>query len=139
MKINFLIADEIRPEASSKQAVLGLYADNLIVLEPLSIKEKESNFPKGIERLAFLINVSDIEGKHKYKGQIIDPKGNLHGPEVDFGESELAKYTSRTIVLEAKPFLIVEKGTYNFVLTIDDTKHILPFTIIDREVINAAQ
>lgn len=138
MKINYLIADEIRPEASSKQTVLGLFADHLIVLDiPTQLPAGE--LPKGIERLAFLINVSNIEGKHKYKGQIFDPEGNPHGPEIDFGESELAKNTSRTMVVEAKPFLIKVKGTYNFVLTVDDTKYPLPFTIIDRAQITPAK
>lgn len=144
MQIIFLVADEIRPEASSKQTILGLYPDNTIVLEqrpklPASAEKWPEGVPDGIERLAFLVNISEIEGVHSYKGQILDPEGNPHGPEISFGESILAQYTSRTLVIEAKPFIIKGKGKYHFVLSIDEERHSLPFTIIERAVINSAK
>lgn len=144
MKINFLIADEIRPEAGSKQTVLGLYADQTIILEPNpsptpSLPPLPENFvvTSGIERLAFLINVSEIEGKHSFKGQIIDPSKNPHGSEMVFGEFEIAPKMSRTFVIEAKPFQVKETGTYRFILTVDDKEYELPFNIIERDSIDS--
>lgn len=133
MKINFLIADEIRPEMGGKQTVLGLYADGIIMLgTPPQLDTSAPEAPEGIERLAFLMNISDVpEGKHKYKGQIIDPSGNPHGPEISFGEEETPKGKSRTIVVETKPFLIKGKGTYHFNLYFDDVLYSFPFGLIE--------
>lgn len=134
MKINFFLADEFRPEIAGKQTVLGLYADNTILLEhQAQLETPELKLPSGIDRLAFLVNISDApEGLHSLKAQIIGPSGIPHGPEVPFGESEILKGTSRAIILEAKPFLIQEKGTYHFNFYVDDILYSFPFSIIDR-------
>lgn len=134
MKVNFLVADEFRTELSGKQMVLGLYADGIILLEPAShIETSIPNLPEGIDRLAFLINISDApEMKHNYKGQIIDPSGNPHGSEIPFGEFEIAKNTSRSFIAETKPFLFHGKGTYHFNFYVDDVLYSFPFSLIDK-------
>ena len=134
MKINFLIADEVRPESSGKQTILGLYADNNIVLEgALRPSDVPQDLPDGIDRLAFLVCVYDAPNeKHSFKAQITDPSGANHGPEISFGETVFGVNISRTIVLEAKPFVIPSKGVYHFNLYVDDTIHTFPFSIIDR-------
>jgi hypothetical protein len=135
MKINFLIADEIRPELTGKQTVLGLYPDHTIVLEKTQIPDNDvSNIPEVIERLAILVNISEApEGDElKLKGQLVAPSGNPHGEKIDFGTMSIEKGASRTIVLEAKPFVISEKGTYHFNLIVNDDIFQFPFKVIDR-------
>lgn len=135
MKINFVIADEIRQEIGGKQTILGLYADGTIMLEATEeLNTSTTEVPRGIERLAFLVNVSDIsEEKHRYKGQIICPSGLPYGEEISFGEVIIPKGKSRTIILETKPFLIKEKGTYHFNFFVDDVLYPFPFNLIERE------
>lgn len=133
MKIKFLVADEFRAEAGGKQMALGLYADDIIMLE-FRPEISVTGLPEGIDRLAFLINVSDVpEAKHIYKVQIIDPSGKLHGPEISLGEHTIAKGTSRSFVIEAKPFLLQGEGTYQLNFFIDNAIHPFLFDLIERE------
>lgn len=139
MKINFFIADEIRPESSGKQTILGLFADNTIVIESQNPPPIiAANLPTGIDRLAFMINVSDSpDEKHSYKAKIIDPSGKNHGPEMQFGETVLGMNSSRTIIVEAKPFIFSGKGTYYFNFYVDGNLHSFPFKVVDREEVKA--
>lgn len=139
MKINFIVADEFRPEAGGKHMALGLYADSVIMLEPNPQSTTPTlELPEGIDRLAFLINVSDApEEKHNYKAQIIDPSGQPHGKEIALGEFLVAKGTSRSFIIEAKPFLIHGKGTYQLNFHVDDLVHSFQFSIIERGQVNS--
>jgi len=133
VKINFLVADEFRPEAGGKQMALGLYADSVIILEPRP-EVSAPGLPEGIDRLAFLINVSDApEVKHSYKAQIIDPSGKPHGQEIPLGEHTILKGTSRSFVIEVKPFLIQGEGTYQLNFFINDAIHPFLFNLVERE------
>lgn len=134
MKINFILAEEFRAEMGGKQTVLGLYPDSTILLESRAeLKPSDLELPEGIERLAFLFNISDAsQGTHKFKGQIIDPSGNPHGPEMPLGEAEILKGTSRSLIIETKPFLLKGKGTYQFNFYVDDVLYSFPFHILDR-------
>ena len=134
MNIFFLIADEIRQEVGGKQTVLGLYADKAILLEGKDNQQDlPPGIPEGIDRLAFLINVSEAsEGAHVCVAQIIDPSGQPHGPEIPLGEFTTEVGISRTLVLEAKPFIPSGKGTYSFDFSIDGNRHSFPFKIIDK-------
>lgn len=133
MKINIFIADEFRSEANGKQMALGLYPDDNIVLEQRPQKDNQADLPEGIDRLSFLINISDIpEKKHIYKAQIIDPSGKPHGKEIALGEFETAKGTSRNFIIEAMPFLLSGKGTYQLNFYVDDEVNTFPFRFIEK-------
>jgi hypothetical protein len=135
MKINFLIADEVRPEASGKQTILGLYPDQTIVIEEIQALGTDiEELPVAIDRLNILINISDISaGEHELKGQIVEPSGAPHGDKIDFGKISIEKGLSRSFVLALKPFIIKEMGTYNFNLYVDDELHQFSFNIIDKQ------
>lgn len=134
MKINFFLADEFRAEVGGKQTALGLYADNKILIEPrVELKSSDSELPEGIDRLAFLLNISEAsQGMHKFRGQIVDPLGKPHGPEMLLGDGEVLKGTSRSFIIEAKPFLLKGKGTYMLNFYVDEDLQSFPFHIIDR-------
>lgn len=134
MKLNFFVADEIRPELNGKLTALGMFADNTVVLESQNAMDsKKSGIPAGFDRLAFVVNISDAQGeKHSFKGQIVDPTGKNHGPEIPLGENVFGRNSSRTIIVEAKPFVMNGTGTYYFNFYVDDVLHPFPFNIIDR-------
>lgn len=134
MKLNFFVADEIRPELNGKLTALGLFADNTVVLESQNETDtKKAGLPAGFDRLAFVVNISDAPGeKHSFKGQIVDPTGKNHGPEMLFGETVFGKNSSRTIVIEAKPFVLNGTGTYYLNFYVDDVPHLFSFNIINR-------
>lgn len=134
MKINIFVADEFRSEANGKQMALGLYPDDVIMLNPKPQEVSQADLPEGIDRLSFLINISDVpEKKHIFKAQIIDPSGKPHGKEIALGEFETAKGTSRNFIIEARPFLLSGKGTYQLNFYVDDEVNAFPFSLIERD------
>ncbi len=133
MKINFLIADEIRPEANGKQTVLGLYADSTIILEKSPAQPNPSDeIQRGIERLAILFNVADIDEKnHNYLAELISPKGTTNGAPINLGQAKVNKGASRTMVIEMKPFLFEDFGTYILRLHIDNKHYDFPIHLVE--------
>ena len=127
MKLKFLIADEVRAELSGKQTVIGLYADDVLVVNDV---ERPSEVPFAIDRLSFLVNISDVSvGVHNYKAQILNPAGVKLGQEIPMGESQIEKGKSHTLVLEAKPFVLDGEGIYRLDLYIDNVPHSFPFEV----------
>jgi hypothetical protein len=131
MKLKLLVADEIRPEATGKQTVLGLFADDVVVAQPpAQVPEVSADVPSGIERLAFLINVSDLPaGTYRVAASLLDPSGEPYGEiHVDHGITVDAG-KSHTFVVEAKPFILRGFGIYQWTILIGDTEARLPFEI----------
>jgi hypothetical protein len=132
MKFNFLIADEIRAEISGKQTVLGLYPDNTLLLENHSNTAAPGQ-PEAIERLTVLINISEAPGEHNVRGWFVDPSGNPAGEQIEFGRLPMVEDKSCSLVIQAKPFIISEIGTYHFNLYVNDVLYQFPFNIKRRE------
>lgn len=134
MNIKFFLAEEFRSEVGGKQTALGLYPDNTILLGPRTeLKPSDKELPEGIKRMSFLLNISEAsQGVHKFKGQIIDPSDNPHGPEIPLGDGDILKGTSRSFIIEASPFLVKGKGMYQLNFYVDDDLHIFPFYILDQ-------
>lgn len=130
MKIKFLMAEEIRPEINGKSSVLGLFPDDIIVVQANRPEGISPEIPDGIERLSFLLNVSDLpEGSHFFKGNITDPSGAAYNPLGSLGEETIKKGFSRSIVVEVKPFIVKQKGIYHFNLYVDDLLTTFPFEV----------
>lgn len=124
------MAEEIRPELSGKSTVLGLFPDDVLVMQGNRPEGASPEVPDGLERLTFLLNVSDIsEGVHHFKGNITEPSGASYNPVSPLGEETIMKGLSRSIVVEIKPFIIKSKGVYHFNLYVDDVLTSFPFEI----------
>lgn len=130
MKIKFLVAEEIRPELGGKLTILGLFPDDVLVSNSNRPEETPAEIPDGFDRLAFLVSVSDLpEGIHKFKGNITNPAGEPYHSETSFGDGAIEKGTSRSIVVDTKPFIIKGKGVYHFNIYVDDSLYSFPFEI----------
>lgn len=131
MKLTLLLADEVRAEATGKQTVLGLFADNVILLKiPRTPIEISEDIPPGIERLSFLVNVSKLpEGQYTFKGQFIDPSGDAMGEELPLDSILIREGMSHTMVIETKPFIIKGGGEYNLAIWVNNEENRLPFEI----------
>lgn len=124
------MAEEVRPEMSGKSTVLGLFPDDVIVMQGNRPEDAPAELPDGLERLSFFINVSDIaEGHHSFKGNITDPSGAPYNSVSPLGEETIKKGLSRSIIVEIKPFIIKGKGIYHFNLYVDDLLTTHPFEI----------
>lgn len=131
MKAKFLIAEEVRPEANNKISILGLYAGDIVVMHkkerPQGVPE---GTPEGFERLAILVTISDApEGTHRFRGRLLDPSGELYGPEAPLGEAAIPKGFSHVVVLEMKPFIVKRPGSYTYEFFVDDEIFRFPFEI----------
>lgn len=134
MKIKFLVAEEIRMEMGGKLTILGLFPDdNIRMIKGDRPEGASPDMPEGLERLAFLISISELSSKkiHKFKGRITDPSGAVYKPEESLGEGRIEKGTSRSIIVEMKPFIVKTEGVYHFDFSID--KEVLSFPFEIRE------
>jgi hypothetical protein len=133
MKIKFLVAEEIRLEAANKLTVLGLFPDCTIILNPIRTKDAPAEIPPGIDKLSLLITVSELsEGEHQFKGRIFRPSGEPYNDETSFGEANLAKGISRSIVVEIKPFVVLEYGVYRLDFYVDESINSFNFDVREQ-------
>lgn len=134
MKIKFLIAEEFRQETNNKIAALGVFPGDVVVLLKQAQVAKavaQGSAPIALERLAFLVTVSELGGTHNFKGEILDPKGEKSKEGTrQLGESiTIQPGMTHSIVVESKPFVITEPGMYKFVFYVDETPYEFPFEI----------
>jgi len=128
------MAEEIRPEAGGKLTILGLFPDDNIILTKAVYPEGvPPEIPRGIEKLVFLISVSGAPNrKLKFKVRITDPSGGLYKPEMQLGEGRVEKGTSRSFIIEVKPFVIDLVGVYIFDFYVNKEIYSFPFEIREQ-------
>lgn len=134
MKVNFLLAEEVRPEANNKISVLGLFAGDIVIMikgvRPEGVPE---DTPGGLERLAILSIISDApEGLLKFKGRLIEPSGELSRPEFALGEATTKKGFSHTVIVELKPLIVKKPGIFRFEFFVDEEMFSFPFEIREQ-------
>lgn len=135
MKVKFIVAEEVRPEASNKISILGFYAGDVIVMlkkeRPAGVPQ---DMPEGFERLAILATINDApEGIHKFKGRLIEPSGQVYAPESALGEAAIPKGFSHVVVVELKPFIVKQPGTYTYEFFVDEEMFKFPFEVRIQE------
>jgi hypothetical protein len=134
MKVDFLIAEEVRPEANNKISVLGLFAGDTVIMikgeRPQGVPE---DTPAGLERLSILSIISDApDGLHKFKGRLIEPSGELYRPESALGEATTKKGFSHTVIVELKPLIVKKSGIFRFEFFVDEEMFSYPFEIREQ-------
>lgn len=131
MKVKFLIAEEVRPEASNKMSILGFYAgDTIVMLKKERPQGVPEGTPEGFERLAILATISEAsEGAHKFRGRLLVPSGELYAPESTLGEASIPKGFSHVVVIELKPFIVKQAGTYTYEFVVDEEIFNFPFEV----------
>jgi len=139
MKVDFLISEEVRPEANGKFTVLGLFPGNIVILmKGTRLKDTPEETPDFFEKLVFLVVASDMsEGRHKFSGSLTDPAGKTMKSKEAFGEADVKKGFTHAIILEMKPFTVRLFGLYTFNFFVDRKKFSFPFEI--REQIEKLQ
>jgi hypothetical protein len=135
MKVNFLIAEEVRPEANGKMSVIGLFAgDTIVVLKGKLPDGLPEDTPAGIDRLTILVIVVDAYGPHSFKGRLIEPSGNLYQPEMVLGDADILKGNSHTLIVHLRPFIVRQPGVFVFEFFVDDVKFTFPFEVREQLV-----
>ena len=133
MKIKFLVAEDVRMEANGKFTILGLFADDVIIMQAgIESESIPSGIPFGFEKITFLIHVSKLLGEHKFSGELFDPSGESYRPRMPLGEMNIKEGESHAILLEVKPFIVKKTGTYLFNFYVDEGKTPFTFEVIEK-------
>jgi len=134
MKIKFLIAEDIRPEASGKMVILGLFPDDIIIfVKPVSPENITPEKPHVIEKLYILLNVTNLSEKtHKFKAKIIDPDGKPYQENIELGEAFIKSGSSHTLLIKLQPFVVQTFGIYTCVFNVNNKSFKFPFEIREQ-------
>lgn len=137
MRVKFAMAEEIRPEVGGKMTILGLFpADEVLLTKVAVSKDVPSDTPMEIEKITFLLAISDLPNKaHKFKGLIIDPLKKPFTAEMQLGEGRFKKGVSHSIIVELRPFIVKTLGVYHFNLYVNKELFSFPFEIRMRPAV----
>lgn len=128
MNIRYFVCEDVRQEVNGKSSLTGLFADNVVMLNyEGNIKSITQETPLAIDRLSFLINVSNIVGTLEFEFQIFDPTGNPHNEKAYIGKAELTKGLSYNIIVQASPFIFFIPGIYILRLHVNGVPNDLTF------------
>ncbi len=134
MKAKFFMADDIRQEASGKFTIIGLYADDVMILNapagtPAPTRELTITLPR---KICFLVNLSDIDtGKYPASAEIVPPDGGEPQVTVSIPEGIVVdENRSANIISEVDFFPISGNGIYNWRMKIGEFEALdIPFEL----------
>jgi hypothetical protein len=137
-RVKFLLCDDVRAEADAKLTIVGLYADDKIIvntaLNPAPIAAPSLPLPRGlpvygVPQLAIASIVLDGIGTYPALGEFRDPKGNVI-IRIVLGDALLVIGKTATLIVKGGTFPVTQFGTYKFVLTLGTTDFSFDFEIL---------
>lgn len=119
--VKFYLADDFRSESSGKVTAVGLYPDNVIVLNtPANSPEPSKDRPYGVSSLGLLICIGGSQGTF--------PVSISVGENEPFRKTiELKIGMSSNLVLAFRPLLLASLGFKKVKVTVDATVHDFQF------------
>lgn len=128
MEIKYYIADEIREEKSGKPMLIGLYPDNVILINvPEDPQSNPGNldFSYQLNKLSFLINFrdeTDAPTTLSVDLEYFRPNNILIGEKQRVPPFQLEPGKSTSLIIESSPFIVYESGDHYFRITINGTE-----------------
>ena len=137
MKVNFIIADEFRGETNGKVMGIGIYGAHQILLNRFpdeknaTKEERMTKLPLGLDRVGFMVTVSEVVGDFKEYLEIINPSGVtvLVSNKTEFKITKENTNAGHSFLIQTSPFIVTEIGTYLCKYYLNDEAHELPFII----------
>lgn len=120
---NFILAEEVRPEASKKLILLGVYSGGFIRVYKKPTDREPANL-----RLSFLFMFRDGEGEFNTKVQIMDPDGEELGTW-DTGRVKKMPKSSLTVGFGLIGPNFKKLGTYKVIANLNDREYVFEFDI----------
>lgn len=118
MKTQLLVADYVARLDNGKMAVMGLYADRLIVLQMPPLQEQTA--PAGIQSLSFLMTLFELQaGSYDLHACVRLPDLSVNW-ETDMPRIEPQITGPATFAFTVAPFPMPQEGTYTFEMTLGD-------------------
>ena len=123
-KVDFLLADDIRPELGEKITILGTYGGDAVILEG------QQHMPgMAMPSLAILCIGRGGEGTIRVDASLTSPTGKHSQAMPKPNEIVKEKKRNLALVFKFQPFLIEQFGTFIFKLKLDDKEYPFPFRI----------
>ena len=135
MRVKLIMADDIRQEASGKQTIIGLLADDTSLLPAGVFPETEPDLSRpvelkeiaAIEQLSFMASIAELsEGEHHISWQALTPGGQVMADSKPV-DVHTTKGRSNSLVFQFKPFPVFAQGEYKIRLNVDGETIDLPF------------
>jgi hypothetical protein len=130
--VKFLLCEDVRPEADGKLTIIGLYADDRMIVNvtPGVAPPPPAGVPiYGVPQLAIASIVLDGVGTYPAGTEILDPTGGSMG-KVAMGDAVLSAGKTATLAIKSGPFPVARFGSYKFVLTLGPATFSFDFEIL---------
>jgi hypothetical protein len=114
MESRFYIADDIQSLQGGKLAMMGVYADTVLFVQPndVPVKRKARPAVPSLPRLCMLMNITGVPaGKHAVEPKITFPSGKP-APAIHSMEVDLPRGGTTNALMRFEPFPIPEFGVY---------------------------
>ena len=136
MTCRFFLADDIRQELHGKVTAVGLYSDNVVLVElPGGGPDPSLAKPAAIASLAILASVSTPAGPHLFNVQLRDAKGAMpFGPFPPRSVISTKDAPASNIILRFQPLPFATFGLMHLTLQVDDASFEFTFEIRRRPV-----
>lgn len=130
VRCRFFLADDLRQEVGGKVSAIGLYSDDVIVLqlpteEPAPTVEK----PIGFEGICVLISLSGLVGTRECNFELLGPTGTpilrAAPASVDFPTAA----NSVNLISKFRPFICTQFGKFKFAARIGEHRFEYEFEI----------
>ncbi len=126
----FLLAEDIRMDAGGKPIVLGLYVNDMILVDlPDNTPEPSASQPIILPEMAVLASFPDTNGTFSGTLSIIDPAGKIV-LQTGAGEFQTESTGILNIVSKFRPFAVENFGQFNFTVELDGKIFEFPFSIV---------
>ena len=124
MEATLYVADDIQLLADGKTLMVGVYTDNVLVLQvpPQVISEVSLERPIGLAALALMFTITDIAaGEHTGAPRITLPDGRPSPNQINVAPFVVAAGGAANLLFKLQPFLISGAGVYHVTVDVDGT------------------
>jgi hypothetical protein len=130
IRCRWLIADDVRTEMSGKNTIVGLYADDMLVVEmPESAPNPTAQSPLGLEGISILCSVSGFVGT--IDGDFLVTREGIPTDQVERVKVQLQAstlFTTVSMIFRIRPFLVGVFGPKEARLTLPKLKRAFSHT-----------
>lgn len=127
MHLRLFIADDINQLADSKPLLIGVYTDDILILNVPEVAPQD--VPFALANLGLVASVTQcVPGSHSASVSILSPSGEpaWQLPELRFEASPMG---SANILLRTGPIAVRESGEFSFRIRANDQELAYPFEI----------
>jgi len=127
--VRFLLCDDVRPEATGKVSIIGLYPADVIMVRNMDGQVPPEGLVTVLGQIAIACLALNGNGTYTAGVAITGPSGQnmLSG---SLGEFTLARDRNATLIVQSTNLAVPEYGKYTLILTIGKREYPFEFNIV---------